>query len=44
MMAELQAVSSAKNLLESGSQYRRLNPSTDRDWALYVAVQPGKGP
>jgi uncharacterized membrane protein YidH (DUF202 family) len=44
MMVELQAVSAARNLLEGGSQYRRLNASTDRDWALYGVVQPGQGP
>ena len=44
LMVELQAVSAAKTLLEGGSQYRRLNASTDRDWGLYAVVQPGQGP
>ncbi len=40
MMAELRGVPAAKNLLEGGSQYKRLNSITDRDWGLYVVVPP----
>jgi hypothetical protein len=44
VMPELQTVSAAKNLLEGGSQYKRLNSITDRDWGLYVIVPPATAP
>jgi uncharacterized membrane protein YidH (DUF202 family) len=43
IMAELQAIPAAKNLLEDGSQYKRVNAGIDRDWALHILIQPSQG-
>ena len=39
LMAELQKVPAANELLEGRSRYKRLNSTFDRDWALFAVVQ-----
>jgi hypothetical protein len=39
IMAELQRVPAANELLEGRSNYKRLNSTFDRDWALFAVVQ-----